>query len=152
MALLDTRISVPRQNRTFIQSVEAICREVSRLRGTPLNGEWGGRTLNVGPDELYWGALLPPYILWGVQDRTAREALVDLIGGSKTTSSWVQTCDRELLGRQVECKVSIVLTERWVDSGGRPVLESVVRDHCNERPDRTSDCAWPVAPPPPPAP
>lgn len=150
-ALLDTRISVPRQSRTFLASVEAVCREVARIRGVPLRAEWAGETLNISPDQLYGGAIDSPYIPWGARDRTAREALVDLFAGSKTSFSWRLTCDATLPASATECKLAVLLRQRWTEYAGRPLLEAVVRDHCVPRPGGGTDCAWPEAPPPPPA-
>ncbi|MCX6619847.1 MAG: hypothetical protein NTY38_01955 [Acidobacteria bacterium] len=147
-ALLDTRVTVPKESRTFLMTVEAICREVSRKTGVRLKAEWAGDVLNVSAEELYKGSM-EPYLVWGVKDTRAREALVELLVRSKTSFGWVQRCSEDLSTGKTGCSIGITLLRRWTSPAEKTGPEVVLFDRCR---DRSRDCRLRIPPPPPPIP
>jgi len=139
-SVLDARIRVPRASRTASEHVAALCQAVSAAarETVEFNDQWF--------DEYFAanGYLLPrlrtgkerAYMLfeWGADGVTAREALIDLLGGSSTTMTWTLGC---LPGSQPSerfCFLSPAPLTVSVTIRGRSALTALSHDRVAGRP------------------
>lgn len=112
--LLDTPVEVLSDQRTATEHVQALLEAVSRSTGIPFRQVYNfdGRYAANGY-LLRSGFPTPqdrPYRVfqWGASEVTAREALIDLLGGSATTMTWYLFCVHDATrGNQQICNLGV---------------------------------------------
>lgn len=104
-SLLETVITIPKKFRMLNEGFRLVGAAVSRETGVYVDVSTGGLAGNAVDRSMS----PPRWAEWGVERRTARQALMNLLGQWPSRYTWRLFCEPSLRGKRRLCVVNILL-------------------------------------------